>query len=222
MSVQQFDHRGEKRLITGTSGTGKTTLFWAQLRAEKARLKFVFDHQGEFSSRFKVAPVFDIEGLCEKTSLGGYVCFDPARMIAGGSFRDESGRLSPNQMAFAFFCDYVFEVSQTLKGRKILACDELQKLVSNRDEPQELLVILDTGRRYQLDCFFISQAPNRIHNAVRNQLTVIYTFRQMDANAVKYLADNGFDENEIRNLQNGCYLWRNLDSGENGKGGKAF
>jgi hypothetical protein len=123
---------------------------------------------------------------------------------------------------FAFFCDYVLAVCQTLNGRKLLACDELQKLISNSREPAELLAVLDTGRRYQLDAFFISQAPNRIHNGVRNQLTYVYTFRQSDANALAYLQENGFDPDAIRNLPKGKYLWRNLDSGESGEGGTPF
>lgn len=211
MSVQKFSHPSVKELITGTSGTGKTTLFEEILRREKARWKFVFDHQGEFSVRFGVKPCFTLEQIVAAADAGGWVCFDPVREFPGRT---------PD--AFAFWADFVFEFSQSLRGRKIFACDELQKLVSTKNEPVELLTILDTGRRYQLDFFGITQAPNRIHNAIRNQITKIYTFRQSDANAVAYLGDNGFDAEKIRNLARGCYLWRNLDSGEAGEGGSAF
>ena len=44
MSVQKFDHVSLKVLITGCSGTGKTTLFEKLVRAEKAPRKFFFDH----------------------------------------------------------------------------------------------------------------------------------------------------------------------------------
>jgi hypothetical protein len=211
VSLQKFDHHSDKRLISGVSGTGKTTLFEALVRKEKAGRKFIYDHQGEFSRRFGVPPVFFPEQMCEATAHGGWVVFDPVEMFPGKSAD-----------GFEFFCDYVLAVSAQLNGRKIIGCDELQKLISNRDEPQELLAVLDTGRRYQLDAFFISQAPNRIHNGVRNQLTFVYTFRQSDANALAYLQENGFDPDAIRNLPKGKYLWRNLDSGESGEGGSAF
>lgn len=211
MSLQKFDHKSDKRLVTGCSGTGKTTLFEQILRREKAPRKFVYDHQGEFSRRFNVPAVFDVESLCEATARGGWIVFDPLRMF--------TGRLPEG---FQFFCDYVFSVSQVLNGRKLFICDELQKVTRVAVEPVELLSILDTGRRFQVDCFFISQAPNRIHNGVRNQLTYVITFRQSDKNAVKYLEENGFDPDAIRNLPKGKYLWRNLDTGESGEGGKAF
>lgn len=208
MSVQNFSHPSKKVLVTGVSGTGKSTLFEKLIRKEKARLKFVFDHQGEFSARFNVPAVCDPEGLCEKVALGGWVVFDPVKMCPGRS-----------EDAFRFYCDFVFAISETVKGRKLFCCDELQKLTNNSEEPAELLCILDTGRRYELDCFFISQAPNRIHNGIRNQLTEIYTFRQSDKNAIAYLKDNGFDEEQVRTLGQFKYLWRNLDTGETAEGG---
>ena len=80
-------------------------------------------------------------------------------------------------------------------------------------------MILQTGRRYQLDFFAISNALNAIHNSIRNQLTEIYTFQQSDKNAVAYLTENGFDENAVRTLPQFKYLWKNLRTGENNFGG---
>jgi energy-coupling factor transporter ATP-binding protein EcfA2 len=207
MNVQVYDHPSKKVLITGTSGTGKTTLLEKLLRKEKARYKFVFDHQGEFAHRFKVEPCYGPENLCEAVAAGGWVCFDPVQMYPGKT-----------PEAFSFFCDFAFCMATTQKGRKIFICDELQKLVDNAKTPDELMCILDTGRRYQLDFFGISQAPNLIHNAIRNQLTEVYTFRQSDENAIKFLDANGFNETQVRNLKGHDYLWRNLSTGENNFG----
>ena len=212
MSVQVFSHPSKKVLVTGVSGTGKTTLFEKLIRKEKARWKFVFDHQGEFSARFGQRAATNIDELCEQTTRAGWIVFDPVKFANEPNPVTGERRGLPE--SFAFFCDYVFAMSETLRGRKIIACDELQKLVTNTKTPDELLCILDTGRRYQLDFFAISQAPNQIHNAIRNQITEIYTFRQNDKNAVQYLADAGFNENEIRNLEKFAYLWRNLATGE--------
>jgi len=219
MSVQVFNHPSKKILVTGVSGTGKTTLFEKLIRKEKARWKFVFDHQGEFQARFGHKAALDVETLCEQTAAGGYVIFDPVKFQ--NEINPGSGERRGLPGAFAFFCDFVFAMSENLRGRKILVCDELQKLVTNTKTPDELLCILDTGRRYQLDFFAISQAPNLIHNAIRNQITEIFSFRQNDANAVKYLSDAGFNENQIRNLERFAYLWRNLTTGEDNFGGGA-
>ena len=73
----------------------------------------------------------------------------------------------------------------------------------------------------QLDFYAITNALNAIHNSIRNQTTEIYSFLQSDKNAIAYLTENGFDENQIRNLGQFEYLWRNLRTGENNFSGKA-
>ena len=209
--MQKFDHPSMKILVTGTSGTGKTTLAQKLLKSEKAFVKFIYDHQGEFSQRFKVPAIRDADELLEKTAKGCYVCYDPIDSFPGKS-----------QQGFEFFCEYVFRVSQALGGRKIFFCDELQKLTDTSVEPEQFLTLCETGRRFQVDIICISQAPNRIHNAIRNQLTCVYTFRQSDANALKYLQENGFDPEAVRALPKGKYIRRDLDSGEVTEGGEAF
>jgi hypothetical protein len=201
---QDFSHPSCKVLVTGTSGTGKTTLFESLVRKERTRLWFVYDHQGEFAARFKRlnAVVRGREELLEKTAKGGWVIFDPLDVFPGRS-----------QEGFEFFCDYIFEVSQKMPGRKILAVDELQVITSNTEPPQSLITLCETGRRFQVDLYCISQAPNRLHNAVRNQLTEVYTFRHSDKNALEYLAQNGFDADEVRGLKPFEWIHRNLNSG---------
>jgi hypothetical protein len=220
VSVQKFDHPANRQLITGVSGTGKTTLFLSTITKEKARLKFVFDHQGEFARKLKIKPIFALEEMFEAVDKGEqWILFDPVDMA---NDLNAEGKRRGIVETFALFAGCVFLICEVVKGRKLFICDELQKLTNTRNEPDELLAILDTGRRWQIDFYGISQAPNRIHNAIRNQITHITTFRQSDSNAVQYLADNGFSADEIRNLRKGEYLWRNLDSGEAGAGGKAF
>ena len=210
MSVQVFSHPSLKVVLAGASGTGKTTLFEKLLRRHKARLKFVFDHQGEFFQRFGVPACKTAEDLCAAVAAGGWVIYDPCEMYPGDT-----------EQAFLFFCDFAFEISKTVKGKKLFACDELQMLVTPSNAPIELRAILQTGRRYQLDFYAITNALNAIHNSIRNQITEIYSFQQTDKNAIAYLQENGFDENKIRNLQGFDYLWRNLRTGENNFGGAA-
>jgi len=201
--TQKFNHPSYKVLITGTAGTGKTTLFEKLVRAEKAQWKFVFDHQGEFAGRFRVPSVTNIDDLEDKTFRKGWVVYDPADDFPGKSAD-----------GFVFFCEYVFITCKEVRGRKLFCCDELQALTDQHNAPEALLTVCETGRRHQIDGFFISQAPNRIHNSVRNQLTDVYTFRQSDANAIKYLVDNGFNEDEVRNLKQYEAIHRNLRTGQ--------
>ena len=211
MSVQKFDHKSLKVMVAGVSGTGKTTLFQKLVQAEKAPRKIFFDHQGEFSSRFGMKPVYFGDELLEKIHEGGVVCYDPVKEFPGKS-----------PEAFAFFCDLLFEVIQTVRGRKIIVCDEVQMLCDPFEIPEGLMKLLDTGRRFQTDAFFITNALNGIHNRVRNQITLLYAFRMVEKNSLKYCLENGFEDEKIRNLKNGEYVWSNFNTGETGEGGKAF
>lgn len=211
MSTQKFDHKSLKVMVAGVSGTGKTTLFEKLIRSEKSPRKFFFDHQGEFSLRFELKPIFGVNELPEAFGSGGNICFDPVKEFAGKS-----------PEAFEFFSDLIFETIQNCKGRKIFICDEIQMLCDPHEIPEGLMKILDTGRRYQTDCFFITNALNGIHNRVRNQITMLYAFRMVEKNSLKFCEENGFDSEKIRNLKNGEYVWRNFNTGESGEGGKAF
>lgn len=199
-------HKPDKLLITGTSGTGKTTLYLDILRSHPARYKFIFDHEGELCFRLKCAPACIPEQMVDQTAVG--VCvFDPCLLFPGSLPR-----------GFDFFCDYSFTVSTRLAGQKLFCCDELQKLVGTDNCPRELATILETGRRYEIDLCCISQSPNLIHTRLRNQLTRIVTFRQVDDRAVQFLEAAGFDPEAVRALAPGAYLSRDLNSGQTGSG----
>lgn len=209
-SVQNFEHEKKAVLYTGTSGTGKTTEWQKRIQAEKARIKFIYDHEGEYAVRFKQPAVTDKAELVRKTALGGYVVFDPV---------DFDGDL---QEGFEFFTEFVFTVKENLKGRVLFCCDEIQFFVDSYNKPEALLNILERGRRREIDCHFIGQAPNCLHGKVRNQISEVVTFRQSDKNAIAWMEDQGLDPEKIRTLKNGQWLSKNLRTGEFQSGGKAF
>lgn len=209
MTIQNFNWKADHRLWCGASGTGKTTHFLKTLKAEKARLKFVFDWQGEFSRKLGIAPCFTVDQLCAATARGGWIIFDPVRL----------GNIPAT---LEMFCRYVFEVGSITPGRKLFCCDELGKVTGNSIEPENLVTLLETGRRYSIDTFCIAQGANQIHNRIRQQWTQVTAFRHADTTAIKPLAALGMNENEIRELRPGEYVWRKLNTGETGKGGKAF
>jgi hypothetical protein len=207
--IQDFDHAKCAIGIFGVGGHGKSTLFKKLLDGEKADYWFYYDHQCEFSARFRMESSYDLQSLSRQTGTG-LVCFDPSRLFPG---RSGDG--------FLFFCDFVFDVSGEVKGRKILVCDEMHKLVF-QDDPVELVTVMDLGRRRSLDVFCVAQSPNQLHNMAQNQFTEIFTFRQANANCTKHLIDVGFDKKELLTLRPGEYLWRNLTTGEARRGGKSF
>lgn len=212
MSLQKDDHPSLKVLYTGMSGTGKTTLAQKRIAKEKARWKFIFDHKnGEFARRYGYQSVYTGDEILQATAKGGVVCFDP--------IREWHGRFPA---AFKFWCEYVFTACRELQGRKLFIVDELQRVQTTNKEPEELLSICDVGRTFQIDCFFISSAPNAIHNRVRGQLTETFAFRLVEKNSLKFLEENNFDPEKIRTLPNGCYHFRNFDTSEAKEGGEAF
>lgn len=209
MSAQKQNHPSIKVAIPGVSGVGKSTLFEKLIRRENARWIFVFDHKdGDLARRFKVRPCFTVEELESATARGGFVIFNPGALFPGEPER-----------GFDFFCRWIFSIKAACPGKKIIASDELDNLV---DDHKSLCVILDQGRTFQMDCFFICQSMNALHNQVRKQFTEVFAFRQGDTNGCGWLVGKGFNEDELLNLKNGEWIYRNLNTGAMEKGGAAF
>lgn len=212
MKHRNFDWPAFREFTFGTGGSGKSTAQRKRIEGQKARYYFIFDHKHEYGTKFGKKYCYSLDDLVKATAAGGWIVFDPCVMF-------KSDKIA----AFKFFCNFVYEVSGELKGRKIFICDEVHRFVSHGERPEEFLCIMDDGRNFCLDVMCICQAGNSIHNEVRNQITEAYTFRQSDENAIKWLCGNGYDETQIRALRPGEYLWRDLaNGGETRKGGAAF
>ncbi len=190
----QLSHRPSKLLITGESGSGKSTYFTRYVGHAPHRFKFIFDHEGEFAYRLGLTPAATDDELLAALP-GGWVLFDPSELFPGDT-----------PAAFNFFCEWCFGVSTELPGQKLFACDELQQLVGTAGCPWEFCLLYETGRRYGVDVVLISQQPNLIHNRIRNPLSEVVTFAQMDPNAMDFLLSWRFDENAVRALRPGEFL----------------
>lgn len=215
MSAQKQDHGSVKVVIVGVSGTGKSTLFERLIKKERGvKWIFLYDHKsGDLARRFGVRPCFDEDELIEAIERGGYVIFDPRKKFPGDKAK-----------GFAWFCWWLWEIKDCLRGRKLFGADELEALCDERSKPRTLLRILDEGRTYQFDCFFIAQSMNGMHNQVRKQITEIFAMRQGDVNGIAFLDGKFPRELKIdwENLPNGIWHYKNTQSGKVTSGGQAF
>lgn len=202
-----FTHRPERELITGSGGSGKSTLFFLRLRQSKARWKFVYDFEAEVARRLNCPPATTPQQLNEQTASG--VCLyypgDNVDIVE----------------AFDFFCDYVFELSKRLPGTKCLFCDELQD-VAGRDVapkcPEHFKQLMQRGRHHAIDAVCVAQGSNELHNTARNQFYRITAFMQADDNPMKFLKSCGMNDDEIRALRPGQFISRNRKTGEEVRG----
>lgn len=196
-------HRPIKTVITGKSGSGKTTYFQRLLENGAVnywKTVFVYDWQGEISERVKIAPVFKLEELPSKLDMT-WVIYDPSLEFEGDY---ETG--------FSAFADWSFKICKATDAPpfpRLFSCDEVQLLQTNKDIAPELQTILQTGRRWALDCAFVSQQINELHNVFRAQSTEVVTFQHIDPYVLDVIGKWGFDPEQVSTLATGEYLYHN-------------
>lgn len=214
MSVQKENHPSVKVCVVGVSGTGKTTLFESLVRRARARWLFLYDHKdGDLARRWQVPACNTPDDLLDAIEAGRRVLiFNPHEMFPGSDPAD----------GFDFFCKFVWEVGRLMRGVKIIGADELDAICDERSKPKELCKILNMGRTFQFDGYFIAQSMNGVHNQVRKQITEIFAFRQGDANGLEWLKQKGFDGQELETIKNGIWKYKNLTTGAAASGGKEF
>ena len=198
-----FDHPAYCVLITGKTGSGKTTYWLKRLVSHKARFKFVFDPTRETSRKLGWPVCIDEPALVTAAAAGRPVCFDSSPLFPGD-----------RREGFAFFSRWCFNVAKALKGVKLFACDELQSVQRPGEMgiPQGFKEITDEGRREEIDCLFAAQRLNEINDDVRGQLTEVVTFKHDDPLALRWLAERGFDPVAVAALPApGGYIQRTDD-----------
>lgn len=175
--MQYLEHSPFKLLITGQSGSGKSTYLSRYLAGCSYEKIFVYDHQSEFGGRLGIEPVYSADLLADKfLSNERYVIYDPAEEYPDGSVD-----------GFNMFADMVYKVSAHMPQLKLFVCDELHYFVTCYDANYYFNCISATGRRRRLDWACISQRPNELHNGIRNQVTEIVTFKHMTKRAIEFM-----------------------------------
>ncbi|MFN0066295.1 MAG: hypothetical protein ACKVYV_01540 [Limisphaerales bacterium] len=188
-------------LAAGVSGSGKTTFALKALVNGAYTCRFIVDPEGEYAVRLRLRPAATTEA-CENALASRWVIFDPGLLWPGRY--DE---------AFAWFCGYALETSNRGAGRKILMVDEVWRYCDPHRLPAELATCIQTGRRYGLDVMFATQRPNRLNEAITNEVTELVCFRLQGSNALRVVSDMGVNEAEVSALVPGAYVARNLVTG---------
>jgi hypothetical protein len=207
-----YDHRPDRRLLTGTGGSGKTTEFLRLLTAHRAPWKFVFDPEREVSRKLGWRLATDLPGLAMAAAHREPVCFDPSELADCPTLEE----------GFDLFCHFVWSFSVGERGVKLMASDEVQDFTmpGNGGIPASLKRILQKGRRQEIDVLLIAQSLGELHDRVRGQLSHIITFRHTDALALDWLRKNGFDPEAVKALKYpGGWISLNRYTGEVKTGG---
>lgn len=197
-----WDHESKFILITGKRGTGKTSLFIQYWKKSKARYKFAFDPDQEIARKCKVKPALSIVECVHFLKHHYPVVYDPSQEFPGNF--DE---------AFSLWIRWVYEVSRVLDGVKELFIDEVQKRTRTGVGgcPLPLIEICDTGRREEIDCVFVvNKGLNKLSDDIRSQLTVIHAFKTTERTSLDWLEEEGFDPEQISELQKGQYITKEL------------
>jgi hypothetical protein len=201
-----LNHKGIKLLISGRSGTGKTTFFCRYLLGSRHPRVWVYDHQGEMRHRPEMRgwPIADsLDELGEIAESHGRVVYDPAA--------DFPGALAEG---WDTFCAIAFELVKRGHAPLLLGADEIQQLGDALTISPEFAACLETGRRYGLDLALSGQQLNIIHNRIRNQATEIVAFAQGDERALKFLGDMGVDVEKVRALPPHHYVHLDTRTGK--------
>lgn len=195
---QNRKHKSKKILITGVTGSGKTTYFERFVFNSNYTRKLVFDHIGNIEWPFEPATS---ESEIDDQYENGFVVFDPSEMFPGNV-----------EEAFEFFSYYSFEKAKLDPFEtKLFAVDEIQLLIDTWNISDEARAIIQTGRGYSLDFIAIAQQLNEVHNKMRAQMSEIVTFFHDEPRVLEALEQRGFNPVEVQSLKcPGEFIARNV------------
>ncbi|MCX8156616.1 MAG: type IV secretory system conjugative DNA transfer family protein [Verrucomicrobiae bacterium] len=193
-------------LICGVSGSGKTSFAFRYLVNVHVACRFIFDPDGEAAQRLDLPAAATAREL-EEDLATGWVLYDPHAMFPGQL-----------PQAFRFFCEWAYEAAGRGPGRKILLVDEVWKYCGPLTIPQELALCIQTGRKRGLETVFCTQRPNRLNEAITNEVSELVCFRLQGENAVRFVDSLAGRPLAAPEMALGSFLSLNLDSGANVRG----
>lgn len=205
-------------LVTGRSGTGKTTFCFGYLanrltpqdaNDNPAACVFIFDHEGKAARRLGIPPVGTVAHL-NKALETRLVIFDPRIM-----FKPQEGMASADRRAFAWFCGWVFEVAARGPGKKILFVDEMRTLVPSRSDqiPPQLEKIFREGRELNLELLTATQYPKDYPTPIREAVTEWIAFNTAEPDNLAAMRPYFPNVERVAALPLGSFLSVNRNSG---------
>jgi hypothetical protein len=186
--VTQLDHPASVVGVFGSQGSGKTTWTAAYIANHRAKLRFLYDPEHEFSARFKLRPARTPRGLDEALATG-WVCYQPEVMFPND---DPAG--------LEFFAAWALAVCERVPGTKLFVFDEAQRYLSPNVTPPNLRTVVNRGRRRGLDVVFISRSPMECGPKMRREITEVVTFHFTEPGDLEWLSAYGFDPDRIAAL----------------------
>src|SRR5258708_6874548 len=101
------DHKPQKKLVFGCSGSGKSTKLKELIRAPGYERVYVYDFDGKISRELGWHAATGLAGLCQLQDARRPVVFYPEEMF------------SDLEEGWGFFCRFVLEQSKGFKGKKL-------------------------------------------------------------------------------------------------------
>jgi hypothetical protein len=202
-------------LICGRSDYGKSTFGFTYLLNAPAACRFVFDDQGRDARRMEewglgIRPCFTGTDL-EAAVASRWVVFNPSRMFPD-DFECKRG--------FAFFCDWVYQVSCRGPGKKFLLVNEMWRFQDRENIPGELAKIVLAGREENIELVCCTSVPHQVNSAITGQSTELVCFglgesvqgERLDP-ALAKVQQLGISADAVRALPKGSFIARNRQSG---------
>ena len=203
----QFDNKARCILVSGCSGSGKSSYVVKYLLNAKFTCVFIFDPRGEYAARFKRRAAC-IPAELAALAQSGLVIFDPHTMYPGGAATNF-------QKAFEDFCDFTFSMSGLMGGQKILFVDEMWRHCSPNKIPLALATIVQDGRKNGVGLITSTQRANRLNEAILTECTEGVYFRMKGGNARDSLMeiDDSFPYDEVLTLPDMHFIAHDLNTG---------
>jgi hypothetical protein len=201
-------YKARRALVIGVTGTGKTTLIAKFIHTHPAELVLIYEWQGtEFRSLVGGTVARSRNELKDAIDHGDrIICYDA-----------EQGEEDPRGEGFDWFCGMVFEVAGKLEGRLLFVVDESQDLIDPYNLPENFGDVLSRGRRREIDTVVAGRSANALQTESRDQVSEFYCFRLLDENSLKYPKAAGLDVDQVKDLRDGEFFYRNMTTGEQHK-----
>lgn len=171
-------------LVTGKTGSGKSTLFRKMILKEKRFI--ILDTLSEYKELSPPFPALFIDDLALLYDCLADYHHSPFRIVFDPEDPEAVLKLASGQEISVFeeACKLVYTHLENVT----LGVEEIASLVSPGFAPEYLRKIIRFGRHSSISLFATTQRPPEIPPVIRSQLTKLISFAQHEPNDLKYIA----------------------------------